>query len=474
LAQGVLRNFLASQNKPGWLDWKPGLGGQRGQLLATPILASLTWKIYQATQDKSFLSEAYPALLSYYLAWFDPQHDRDGDGIPEWDHILQTGFEDHPLFTHWDNWSRGIAITTVESPSLCAFLYRECQTLVEMGQLLERTVPTLALQAHADNLKAAVEASWDDRKAVYQYWDRDTHHTMAGETLGERYGSGEVAIRRDFEKPVRVLVRIQTLSEPNRQLKLFIHGTGSSGQHLIEPIPNEDLRWYIGLGSATSERIYTNLERVEIQSADETDRIALQTVGYDYTDHTVLLPLWAGIPSPERAQMLVQHTITSADGFWQPYGIRACADLPASLDEPSIFQSVHLPWNVAIGEGLLDYGYRSEAAELVTHIMNAVVLCLKRDKAFRRFYHSQTGAGIGERDALVGLAPMGLFLHTLGIKLLSPTRVEIAGTNPFPWPVTVKYRGLTVLRQSEKTTIVFPDGQAITLEGAEPRLVALE
>ena len=133
-----------------------------------------------------------------------------------------------------------------------------------------------------------------------------------------------------------------------------------------------------------------------------------------------------------------------------------------------------LPWNTFIGEGLVDYGFRAEAAELVTRLMNAIVLNLKRDKAFRRYYHSQTGAGIGERDALVGLAPLGLFLYTLGVKLLSPTRVEIAGTNPFPWPVTVKYRGLTILRQNEKTTIIFPDGQAVTLDGSESRIVALE
>lgn len=474
LAQGVCRNFLASQYKLGWLDWKPGLGGQRGQLLATPLLANLTWKIYQVTQDKSFLEEAFPALLSYFQAWFDPQHDRDGDGIPEWDHALQTGFEDHPLFTNWDSWSRGIDITSVESPSLCAFLFRESQVLAEIAHLIGRPEPLPALRAHADQLKTAVESSWDDQKSVYRYWDRDTHHSTNGEILGDRYGSGEIAIRRDFEQPVRVLVRIQTMGEPNHQLKLFIHGTGSSGQHLIEPVPNEELRWYMGHGNATSERIYTYLERIEIQSANETDRINLRTVGYDCNDLTVLLPLWAGIPDPRRAGLLIKNTITANGGFWQPYGIRACADLPETQDEPSVYQSVHLDWNTAIGEGLLIYSCQAEAAELVTHMMNAVVACLKRDKAFRKFYHSQTGAGIGERDALVGLAPMSLFLHTLGVKLFSPTRVEISGVNPFPWPVTVKYRGLTVLRQNEKTTIVFPDGQAVTVEGSEPRLVALE
>jgi hypothetical protein len=474
LVKGVVHNFLATHNQPGVMDWKPGLGGQRGQLLATPLLAYLTWKIFQVTRDNSFLDEAFPVLLNYFLAWFDPQHDRDGDGIPEWDHVLQTGFEDHPLFAHWDKWSLGIDITTMESPSLCAFLYRECGALIEIAQLLERTESMLALQAHADNLKAAVEASWDDKDAIYCYWDRDTHNSLSGETLGERYGSGEIAIRRNFDQPVRILVRIHTLGEPSRQVQIFIHGAGPSGQHLIERIPNENLRWYLGLGSATSERIYTNLERVEISGADEPDRITLQTVGYDYPDHTVLLPLWAGIPSQERAQILVKQAIITEDGFWQQYGIRACASLPISGEDNFPCQSVYLPWNTLIGEGLVDYGFRAEAAELVTRLMNAIVLNLKRDKAFRRFYHSQTGAGIGERDALVGLAPLGLFLYTLGVKLISPTRVEIASTNPFPWPVTVKYRGLTVLRQNEKTTIVFPDGQAVTLDGSESRIVALE
>ena len=474
LAQGVMENFLATQDQAGVLDWKPGLGGQRSQLLATPILACLARKIYQVTQDTSFIDKAFPLLLDYFLAWFTPQHDRDGDGIPEWDHVLQTGFEDHPLFAHWDNWSRGIDITTVESPSLCAFLYRECRTLIEMAELLGRSEPLLALQAHADNLKAAVEASWDEETAVYRYWDRDTHHSPLWETLGERYGTGEIAVRRDFEHPVRMLVRIHTLGEPNRHVEIFIHGAGPSGQHLIERIPNEHLRWYLGLGSATSERVYSNLERIEIQGADEPDQIMLQTCGYDRLDQSVLLPLWAGIPALERARTLVKETITAEDGFWQLYGVRAYAGSPKSGEDPISSQNIHLPWNTLVGEGLVDYGFRAEAAELVTRLMNAVILNLKREKAFHRFYHSQTGAGIGERDALAGMAPLELFLYTLGVKLFSPMRVEIAGINPFPWPVTVKYRGLTVLRQSEKTTVIFSDGQTVIVEGPEPRTVTLE
>src|SRR3990172_6841961 len=90
-AQGLVRNFLATRLEDGSLDWKPGLAGQRSRLLATPILAHLSWKIYQVSQDRQFLAESFDPLVGYLHAWFDENHDRDGDGIHEWDHPMQAG-----------------------------------------------------------------------------------------------------------------------------------------------------------------------------------------------------------------------------------------------------------------------------------------------------------------------------------------------------------------------------------------------
>jgi hypothetical protein len=123
--------------------------------------------------------------------------------------------------------------------------------------------------------------------------------------------------------------------------------------------------------------------------------------------------------------------------------------------------SVHIIWNNLIGEGLLAYGYRQEAARLIAHLMSAIVQNLKRSQAFYKTYHAETGMGMGERNALHGLAPVGLFLATLGVEILSPTEVILRSENPFPWPVTVKYRGLIVTRQMGQTEIIFPNGQPI-------------
>lgn len=137
-------------------------------------------------------------------------------------------------------------------------------------------------------------------------------------------------------------------------------------------------------------------------------------------------------------------------------------------------QAVHLPWNALIGVGLLAYGLREEAAQLTTRLMAAVIHNLKKQHAFFRTYHGETGTGMGERNPVQGLAPLGLFLDVLGIKIQSPNRVILSGKNLFPWPVTVKYRGLTVTRQADHSVVVFPDGRTVTLNDPTEAVVSAE
>jgi len=474
LVKGLLENFLSIQDESGFIDWKVGIAGQRSQLLATPLLTSLTWWIYQATSDQEFISKAFPKLLAFTKAWFAPAQDRDGDGIPEWSHAMQSGFEDHPLFSYWQTWSQGANISVAESPALCAFLFRECQLLVKIAKLTGQMEEILPLQSMQNNLRAAVEISWDSKLAGYQYWDRDSHYSTTYEPLGEHQGDGEIILNRNFTHPIRLLIRIKSKGGTQRYPQVFIHGESPTGQHLVERIQTEDFQWFLETGTATGERTYNMLERVQFLGLAEDDLISFHVVGFSCQDHTTLLPIWAGIPALERVQALVDDTIANPERFWKPYGIPACYSL--SPEDPNLpCQNVYLPWNTMIGEGLLVYGYRKLAAELVTRLMKAIIKSLKQENIFRRYYHAETGQGAGERNALDGLAPIGLFLQTLGVELLSSQKVKLRGFNPFPWPVTVKYRGLTVLRQSDKTMVIFPNGQTVSIDNDDqPRVVSLD
>jgi hypothetical protein len=474
LVRGFLENFLASQAADGSIPRKRGLSGQLGKQIAPPLLATLVWRYVQLTEDNQFLHHSFPHLLSHLQSWFSPQHDRDGDGIPEWDHPLQTGYEDHPVFAHWHPWSQGWDISTVECPDLCAYLHTEIQALIEIAPLVNRPETIPALTSLSEHLVAAVEASWDESSATYQAWDRESHHTASAALIAERQGPGIITASTSFEHPVRLLIRLRSKDETTRPAQGFIHGTGPSGGHRVERISPENFRWHLGVGRCTSERIYSHLEHIEIQGILDSDQVTIETPNLNCREQSTLLPLWAGIPSPERAKNLIKNTVTNRQLFWGKYGLRACAEKPAVEAAASHYQCVHPLWNTLVGEGLLRYGKQLRAAELVTRMMEAIVANLKQKRSFFSGYLATSGQGVGERNSLLGLAPLGLFLHVLGVQIITPYQVKITASNPFPWPVTVKYKGLTVIQQKKKAMIIFPDGQNITVRNEKPQMVSLK
>jgi len=478
LAEGLIKNFLAVQEEDGFIDWNPGLGGQRSRLLATPLLASLALRIYQINDRTSFLEEVFPGLVRYLNCWFTSQNDRDSDGIPEWDHPLQAGLGDHPIYSKWHDClihgvSQGVDISTVESPALCAFLYNEINAIIQIGKIINNYQAIPELERRVSELFNAVEGSWDEGASSYYNRDRDSHHTSKQVLILEGKGSGTYIINKGFDRAIRPNIYIFTEETVRRRPVIFLHGVSASGNPRIERVTDEQIRWIPGLGKLSGEYIYSSLSRIEVHGLEDEDQLSIFSVGYDYRDQSNLLPLWAGIPNSDRAKLLVEETVLNPLRFWHNHGLPVYSD--SHYSDNSISPTVvNLPWNSLIGEGLIKYGYRKEAAELVSRLMLSIIMSLKEEGAFRQNYRADNGQGLGERNVLSGLAPMGLFLKTLGVQLITPTRVELSGINPFPWPVTVKYRGLTVLRQKERSTVIFPDGQSVEIDDPTPRVVSLE
>ncbi|MDO9131257.1 MAG: hypothetical protein Q7U34_15470 [Anaerolineales bacterium] len=467
LAGGLLRNFLFTQEKDGFIDCRPGLAGQRGRWLSPPLLASLAWRVYQATENEAFLADVFPNLSAFFQAWFAPAHDRDQDGFPEWDHPLQTGFEDT-----WHDWAQGVDIATLESPALAASLYGECRSLIQMAEKLGRADELEQLHFRAEALRIETEECWSAAAGLYHYRDRDTHLSLVGETLAQQRGSGRIQLKLFYSAPVRLLIRVRTSDKAFRRLAVTIQGQTSQGEH-AERLEGQDIQWNLENTTLTSREVYTRLDGLEISGLKSRDKVTIATIDYTQEDQTLFLPLWAGIPEEQHAWSLINRGLLDVDRFYHPFGLSACASIPCPQAEP-VCLSVHLPWQQLIGEGLLAYGHHSLAAQLIARLMNAIILNLKQQRAFYRAYHAETGAGIGERNALAGLAPLGLFLQTLGVQFLPGSRVRLSGKNPFPWPVTVKYKGLSVTRHSDQSEVTFPDGRSVALSDPSDALVCPE
>lgn len=470
LAQGLLRNFLSTQAGDGVVDGRPGLGGQRAHTHAMPLLASMTWKLFRATGDEPFLAEVFPKLTNYFWAWFSPRNDRDRDGLPEWSDPFQTGYEDNPLFSLWHPWAQGADVASMRNPALLSMLYREAQVLMQMAAQLERQEETRLVQEQAETLKSALQAAWDARAALYRYSDRQTGVSAPGKVLARQRGPGTIKLKQTFEPPVRLLVEVQTKSLAAKRPQVTIGEYVTKGES--EVISGAQFQWKAGGMVATSQQVHGRIGRIQVRGVGAADKVIVRTLDYSGEDHTLLLPLWAGLPDLQQAQAMIGRAVLDAGRFDRPFGLPATPLLPTP-EAASVNLAVSLPWNQLVCEGLLTYGFRAEAARLVARLMNGVIQNLKQKRAFYQYYHAETGNGLGERNALDGLAPVGLFLQVLGVQVLSPTRVRLEGKNPFPWPVTIQYRGLKIVRGLEKTEITFPTGKTVIVTDPNALIVAV-
>jgi hypothetical protein len=473
LAKGLIRNFLSIQRPNGFIDWKPGLGGQRNGALAQPLIATLAWKVYEHTLDRQFLEDVFPGLLEFVDFWFTPEHDRDEDDFPEWDHTLQMGYDDCPTFVQWQLWGQGLDITKAETPDLASYLYREHHSLMQMAEELHLDEHIPSLEKRLSSLKLSVEGMWSEECQLYRYRDRDIHHSPMGERLGSGKGEFSIPVERTFHEPVRILIRSVGTDGLRHNAKVFIHGRGKRGRHRVEQLRERQFQWFASIGTATSEKTYAEIERIEVTGLTDEFQTVVLIADFSRDDVTLLTPLWAGIPGPERAEVMVREAILNPERFWRPFGLSSCSRMDPAYEiaNKQGAGGIWMYWNMLLGEALLGYGYRIEAAGLVQNLMQAVVLTLQKDKAFREVYHPDLPEGSGERDHISGLIPIGLFLDCLGIHFIRPEKFFLRGDNPFPWDVIVRWKGIEIRCFKEHKEVIFPTGDRVELYGEERQLI---
>jgi hypothetical protein len=357
-------------------------------------------------------------------------------------------------------------------------LYNEAMCLIRMADRLEPHDSLVLLNEQAAALRKSIEAGWQARTGLYHYRERGTGSNLEGRVLARQQGAGIFAPKLKFESPIRLLVEVQAQSPAAKRPEIRIHQF--STKPADEIIQSGDYQWRNGGWVHTTRAIFSKLAKVVIRDLDAEDTVTIRTLDYTTEDHTLFAPLWAGVPDMQHAQVMIGRALLDADRFHRPYGAPACPLLTRSFgsaqDKPeadTVSQSVHLPWNLLICEGLLRYGFRSDAARLFVHNMTAVIQSLKQNCAFHARYHAEKGTGIGERNALSGLAPVGLFMKLLGVEIRSATCVKLEGENPFPWDVTVHFRGLKVIRRQDKTEVIFANGKSVTVTGSESTVVSL-
>ncbi|MDQ6890188.1 MAG: hypothetical protein M3Z56_07930, partial [Bacteroidota bacterium] len=98
------------------------------------------------------------------------------------------------------------------------------------------------------------------------------------------------------------------------------------------------------------------------------------------------LPLWAGIANKMQAAYLVKH-LTDTASFWRRYGVPSLAANDPYYNPKGYWNGpVWIQWNYLIERGLLDYGYKKVAVEMVHKIVDNMTGVLRYDHELWEFY----------------------------------------------------------------------------------------
>ena len=205
---------------------------------------------------------------------------------------------------------------------------------------------------------------------------------------------------------------------------------------------------------------FQKLYKVIINGLNQEDKVNIHSIDYTEFDISLLLPLWSGMPLPGDAISKLNNAIKSK--YLKPFG------LPIT---PQTAPYVSLYWNNLIGEGLIENGNKSIAVRIMEHLMEALSKNLQQHGALFERFHGNSAVPQGERYTLNSLAPLGLFLKTIGIQHLSPREIILDGYNPYPWPVTIRYRNLSLSIHAKDATITFADGQVVIVSGKGPHKI---
>lgn len=237
--------------------------------------------------------------------------------------------------------------------------------------------------------KKFLEEMYRSSRAFYEYYvsnrdsDRDGLCEWGGEAVLESVRDGKVAVWDEVGYPsnFEALDLNAMLVKEERSLALMARELGKNGE-AEEWTKKADTRARMTNETMWDEAtgFYYNVDKKThaFTHTKENDLKRQEIIGF--------LPLWAGLATKEQAARLVAK-LTDPNKFWRRYGVPSLAADDSYYNDKGYWNGpVWVEWDYLIMQGLLDYGYKKEAGELVKRVAQNMILQLKKDHNLWEFY----------------------------------------------------------------------------------------
>ena len=463
---GLVKKLLLARLSGSFAEVKVNITNKAKPML--PLIAQLAVQVYEIDFDHNFLRQVFPALVHNLNVWFNADYDVDQDGIPELPSISEIGLTHNTLFDPSHSVGEQINPATVESPALSALIIAEYAALKQIERVLDESKATPKLDKLIRKTKTGLEKMFQPKLKCFNYQDRDTHKAPYDETLFSGKILPKIKVNKKFLEPQRLHIIFEFEDSSSQSFSIKIAGKDAMGQEISEEFNNRQLLLVNGKRSITSNRVYLQLNSIELNGFSFGGQIQVQTLGLQHLDISCLAPILTENVTEKRLSSIINQHI-QLDHLAYQHGIPE--NFPTKYQtEKDMPNAINIPWNHLILLGLRKHHQDQLALNLFSRLMQLSVLSLKHHHAFFESYDPHTGNPIGYRNAVNGLIPITFFLDLLGVKIYSPKKVRISGESPFPWPVSIQFCGLEIHRDGRNTKLTLPNGQTIHHYGTAPKL----
>lgn len=466
----LVEQYLKQVDDQGCLPSSIYWGFSGKQINECPLLAQLCLKLYEINRDADFLVKAFPALQRFFDVGWLGQVDPNLEFLPHWATPAQLQLESGLFnFDIWEETGNGVDICTADSPALAAMLIREATAMEKITHILGDRSARTRYRKTSKKIQEKVLSMFDSERQIFSYHDRQSHFAPTRELYYPGRVQPTLNINKHFIQPQRLHLKLLSSARYDRTCWVRIEGEDVNGEKIVDQRQASDLPWAAGHTHLTTHHLYSVLHSVGFEGFHQIDRFLIETADYTQADISCLLPVWSGGLQKEQTTA-IHATLLDCPDIDLTAGIpetwRGVRPLPERLH-----QHTNILWNTLIIEGLANEGHTEEAMGLFTSLMTTIVQGLKNYNGFYPTYDIDSGLPQGQANAIHGLAPLGLCLQIAGIKLLSPNRVAVWGSNPFPWPIEVRWQGLWLSKESSQTQIIFPDGTHYQGQGENPLVI---
>jgi hypothetical protein len=431
LVHGFLENLLNRQHPDGSLDWGAGGGSRPGRINAQPVIAQLALELAPYLPDEEWLRETLPKLSRFFLSWFTPQADRDGDGFPEWRASGQSGWLEENI--PW--------IDRLESPGLAALLLKEAESIRRICDVLDEPLP-MEIETVSRMLASSLLECWDGEAELFRYRDFETHLTEQGEILLEASENGKIPIKRKFHTSRGLALTLQTDDGLRKPLFVTVRGR-SLGKPCSLEVKSRDFSWKGDAFIAILRGSFSQVDGIFIRGLAPGSRLKLETYDSSRLDFSLVLPVITKAVSESEYLLPLLRTLTNK--FLFEKGLRAY---------PLSQQAAPPEFMAYLVEGLIQLGERQLAAAILSSQMDDLA-----DRLRNREMPAQ--------NSLDNTVPISTYLKLCGVEAITPREVILKGFNPFPGMVRVKFRDVVLMLHADKSVVLLNDQDPIEITSPE-------